>query len=262
MILSKFFPADPKRISPKERKHLLSCGMNWCGRCKKALPCEKFHKNQSYCILCNNISRQEYFDRYPGIEQEIINRSVEKHKEKRRAYARAYANKHKEKRRFLSKERTRLHPEYKRDYERRRRQDPLYRVKQRISGHVRRVGIIGKNGRSLKFTGTKSLEDFCAKLAVKCDDKNWFKSRDYHIDHIWQIHWFKISEENWEDVCYLVNNHGNLRPLKISENLKRKDFDFSPLLEEDFPKYQPYLKPEIAEMITDYFSSQKKCNAF
>lgn len=249
------FKIKKSKIAPKEQKLLAENGYRWCPKCKKALEVCNFHKGQGYCVPCNDISRDEYFLRYPTKKKEIMDKSVEKHKEKRRAYAREYANIHKEKRNFLSLERTRLHPEYKRNYERKRREDPLYRVKCRISSHVRRIGVIGKNGRSLKFIGVVNLQDFCDKLAKKCGNPNWFKSSEYHIDHIWQVNWFVITEENWQEVCYLVNNHSNLRPLKISENLTRKDLDFSPLKKEDFPKYESYLKPEIREKIKDYFNN-------
>ena len=255
MIPFDFSPKSPKRISPNERKLLLSNNLNWCPRCKSVLPCDKFHRGQSYCAPCSNVVKQEYFDRHPGIKKEIMNRSVNKHREKRIEYSRRYCSEHAEKRREYSRMRTRLFPEYKRNYERNRRaNDPLYRVKERISKHVRRVGVIGKNGRSLKFTGTKSLEEFCQKLALKCGDENWFKNKDYHIDHIWQIHWFSISEANWEEVCYLVNNHENLRPLKISDNLRRKDFDFSCLKREDFSKFSPFLKEDVRKMIEEHFN--------
>lgn len=250
------FSVKKSKIVPKEQKLLSEHGYCWCPRCKKALLMESFHKNQAYCIECNDAAKGEYFERHPNKKKEIMDKSVKKHRDKRNAYAREYHAKNRERESFLSRERMRLHPEYKRNYERNRRaNDPLYRVRCRISGHVRRVGIIGKNGRSLKFVGAESLQDFCNKLSIKCGDSEWFKSRDYHIDHIWQIHWFLIDDANWEEICYLVNNHSNLRPLKISDNLTRKDYDFSPLKKEDFPKYQPYLKLEVSKMIEEYFVS-------
>jgi hypothetical protein len=147
--------------------------------------------------------------------------------------------------------------EYKRNYEaERRKSDPTYRAYCKILSCVRRFSIKGKNGRSLQYIGVSSAEEFISILSEKSNNPNWMQD-GYHIDHIWQINWFDITDDNWSELCWIVNRHQNLRAVPSYENLTRGHYDFSPLCREDFEFYGPYLKKSIYDQIALYFQTCK-----
>lgn len=250
-------------ISKQEREVLKSCNFRWCPKCKNARPQNLFRVSkagniQPYCNPCQYNFNKEYFKENPELIRKYGHSNYWRNHE-------VYAQRRKERapiqrikeREYRKKNREHFR-EYRRKYEAHRRaNDPSYRAYCRLLACVRRFNMIGKNGRSLQYIGVSSADEFIQLMIDKSGNPSWLED-GWHIDHIWQIGWFEISEENWKDICPIVNNHTNLRPLSPSDNLTREHDDFSSLKEVDFEKYLPHLKPKFAEKIRMYFESTCK----
>lgn len=112
---------------------------------------------------------------------------------------------------------------------------------------------------SLFYTGCSSLEELICRLSQKTDNPNWIKHK-YHIDHVWQIHWFfDFLKENinndhlFEKALLAIHHHSNLRPLPSEENVNRSKKDFSPLLLEDYSKFKEFLNRDIINRLDSFF---------
>jgi hypothetical protein len=131
-------------------------------------------------------------------------------------------------------------------------------VKSRLRGIVKRI-VRGKIN-TFSLVGVESVHDFISKMNAKTDNKNWI-NENYHIDHIWQLHWFSdflvfnfSNKLSLLEVAKIINHHSNLRPLTRQENRLRKLDDFTPLKKDDFYLFQPYLNKNISKRIMDYFN--------
>jgi hypothetical protein len=129
--------------------------------------------------------------------------------------------------------------------------EPELKLIKNIRRMINRV-ITTKNQKSIYYLGVKSAEEFIELMNQKTSNKNWIQD-DYHIDHIWQVHWFSEAlKENAEKTCLMINHHSNLRPIRAEENLIRSKQDFDILKYEDFAKYKNYLNISILEEIKLY----------
>jgi hypothetical protein len=129
--------------------------------------------------------------------------------------------------------------------------EPEFKLIKTIRRMINRV-LTTKNQKSIYYLGVKSAEEFIDLMNQKTSNKNWIKE-GYHIDHIWQVHWFSEAlKENAEKICLIINHHSNLRPIQAEENLIRSKQDFSILKYEDFAKYKDYLNISILEEIKLY----------
>jgi hypothetical protein len=130
--------------------------------------------------------------------------------------------------------------------------DPTFKLTQRIRRIIRRT-LERKNSRSIDYIGVSNYEEFFKLLTDKCDNKNWSDEK-YHLDHIWQVHWFEDAlHKNPEHVSRIIHNHKNLRPISPSENFNRSKSDFTALNKEDFYIYEQYLNSDICKEIKQYF---------
>jgi hypothetical protein len=112
--------------------------------------------------------------------------------------------------------------------------------------------LFARDKKSIYYLGVKSAEEFIELMNQKTSNKNWIQD-DYHIDHIWPVHWFSEAlKENAEKTCLMINHHSNLRPIRAEENLIRSKQDFDILKYEDFAKYKNYLNISILEEIKLY----------
>lgn len=129
--------------------------------------------------------------------------------------------------------------------------EPEFKLIKTIRRMINRV-IATKNQKAIYYLGVKYAEEFIDLMNQKTLNKNWIKE-GYHIDHIWQVHWFSEAlKENAEKICLIINHHSNLRPIQAKENLTRSRQDFDILKYEDFAKYKNYLNISTLEEIKLY----------
>ena len=128
-----------------------------------------------------------------------------------------------------------------------------YRVKTQLRNAISRI-ISGRSGRrTLSIIGLSSLGEFIEKMDSICENSKWHED-GYHLDHIWQMHWFDFENHDPSELCSVINHWSNLRPYPPESNLTRKRLDFDPLKKEDFDKYKKFLKEDVALMIIEYFN--------
>jgi hypothetical protein len=129
--------------------------------------------------------------------------------------------------------------------------EPEFKLIKNIRRMINRV-ITTKNQKSIYYLGVESAEEFIDLMNEKTSNKDWIKN-GYHIDHIWQVHWFSEAlKENTEETCLILNHHSNLRPIPAEENFIRSKQDFDILKYEDFEKYKNYLNINILQEIKLY----------
>lgn len=108
---------------------------------------------------------------------------------------------------------------YSRERERIRRLDPAYRLKSRISVHVR-MAVKGKGGRSLETVLGYSIATLRAHLERQfTKGMNWdrFMAGEIEIDHILPVSFFKFETVDHPDfrVCWALSN---LQPMWARDN--------------------------------------------
>lgn len=235
--------------------------MKRCSKCQEEKSKNCFGKSRltksglySSCNDCRKKYREENKSFLKGKDAEYYNRV--KNSEKFIAKERKYYQDNKEIIKNRSSERYSKNKKHclelaKRRAKIRRATDPIFKLQLNIRRMILRV-IERKTQRSFSYLGVSSIEEFISLMDGKTDNQNW-KQDGYHLDHIWQIHWFSdFLLKDKESATLLINHHSNLRPLPQKENLKRSKKDFEPLLFEDFLKYKDFLNPEILEEILSY----------
>jgi len=134
--------------------------------------------------------------------------------------------------------------------------DPSFKLTQRIRRIIRRT-LERKTSRSIEYIGVSNYEEFIYLITSKCENLNWLEDK-YHLDHIWQVHWFEESlKKDPEKVSRIIHNHKNLRAIPPSENFNRSKYDFSILKEEDFQIYSEYLNVDIYNQIVKHFDCKR-----
>lgn len=173
--------------------------------------------------------------------------------EKRRLGKARYREKYREQ----LKERARKKMQYIKENE------PGKYIVQRIRNSICRFSKGRKSISAMDLCGVTDQYHFFREMDSKTDNPNWHKE-NYAIDHIWQVHWFEDfssnhhEDANFLDFLKLINHHENLRPLPFSVNGRRGFFDFTPLQQEDFEKYRPYLDGDIKRKIEWFFDHRDK----
>lgn len=217
---------------------------------KKLLEQEKKYRSKNPEKVKNYPSQQNEYKNQKRREKVALNpeAAAKKASEQRKERLR----KNPEKRLLINARRREIRAEKDKIYY---QNNPAAKIGKKIRSIVRRVKMGEKSKPAIYYTGTESTEDFLFKMTEKSSEKEWVKA-GWHIDHIWQIHWFDLNSDNWEEVCFVVNNHRNLIPSPPSENLSRGKFCFQKLDESDLAIYEKFLKPEIAKKIRDFFAQK------
>ncbi len=134
---------------------------------------------------------------------------------------------------------------------------PEKAVLKRMRHHFKRIIKGVKSSRSFAYIGISSFHEFISRLSSKTENPHWIRD-GYQIDHIWQLNWFDemIEIKNWaETISFVVHHHSNLRPLAKPINLIRSFYDFSPLKQEDFQKFEPYLNESVKLALLKYWEN-------
>lgn len=245
--------------------------MKTCSQCSEIKDINNFLYQRTICKDCGKLERREYYLKLRENPEKVakqreINRiKSAKNYENRKSYTKEWVANNKEKvaesKRIWSKKKRELDPNY---FTSKPKYPPSEFTKMgiRIRQSFRRLLNKVSSSTAFYYTGCSSMEDFIFGLSLKTENKNWIQD-GYHIDHIWQVHWFsKFFDENCsnEDIVdelnKIIHNLKNLRPLPASENLGRDDLDFSPLEESDFSIYKPYLNENIKNKLINYFTSK------
>ncbi len=251
--------------------------MKKCSLCQEEKPLSEFYKRlnglASKCKTCT----KKYNKERPLAEEQRKRsakkvRESEKHKEyRKRWYAanpdkkyyltRDLKKKNISEARYRAKNKDKIRAYHKARRIMMRENSPAKFLLDGLSQSVRHLSR-GKKSVSAAKLCSLSPEEFFSIINSKCDNPNWL-NENYEIDHIWQVHWFRdfackcSSGEEVEDLLKLVNRHENLRPLPFLENNRRSFLDFCPLLEEDLPKYEPFLNKNILEKIKYFFAHRE-----
>lgn len=249
-MFENFKPSLPSgRISKQEKLNLQACGKKWCSTCLTVKDESNFWKGQrSTCIECGKIKKREWEIKNPNWHKKYRALDPEKWKK----YRSEYMKKLRQENRNNFNERDKAwRKEWNKKY---RATSVVHKMRHRLTQSFRRF----KNGKGSKKTfdvlGVESLEHFITLMSSKTNNPNWLTD-GYHLDHIWQVHWFSQAYiQNPETVFALINHHSNLRPLSIQDNKGRSHTDFSPLQKEDFPKFTPYLNPDIRQKLEEFFN--------
>jgi hypothetical protein len=248
-MFETFKPSSASGILSKQEKlDLQAYHKAWCPNCQTVKDESDFWKGQRTCVECCKIKRKEWLAKNPNYAKEYKARDPEKW----RKYSTEHNKKFRQENREYYNERDR---KWRREWQKKyRANSPTYKIRHRLRESFRRF----KNGKGGKKTfdvlGVESLEHFITLMSSKTNNPNWLTD-GYHLDHIWQTQWFsQAAIQNPEIVFALINHHSNLRPLPAQENISRSHTDFSPLQKEDFPKFAPYLNPDIRQKLEEFFN--------
>lgn len=204
--------------------------------------CRKEYREKNKELLKSK--NKEYYDKIKNTE-EHKNKAKEyylKNRSKKIKYAKEYF----ERNRSEVINRQNVWSKRKQEY------DHSFKLTNKIRRIIRRT-LEGRKSKSIEYIGVSSVEDFIRIMTDKCDNKNWIAD-NYHLDHIWQVHWFSNSlKDNPEEISKLIHHHKNLRPIPKEENCNRPKNDFSCLDLSDFPIYEKYLNSNILENIKTHF---------
>lgn len=227
-----------------------SCINNW----HKKNPRKRTQKDKDYhANLRKTPENKEYMRQWRAKNRKEKKYHLTCDKEKKRLGAERYRAKNRE----AIKERARKRMQDIKDNE------PGKYIVQRIRNSITRFSKGRKSISAMDLCGVTDQYHFFREMNSKTDNPNWHKE-NYAIDHIWQVHWFEnFSLNHHEDTNFLeflklINHHENLRPLPFSVNGRRGFFDFSPLQQEDFEKYKPYLDEDIKKKIEWFFKHKDK----
>lgn len=235
-----------------------------CSKCKEILDDScfgacKITKSGLYsscndCRKAYRISNKEFIAKQNKKYYERV-KDTEAYKKREKEY---YSNNREEKikktRQYYRKNKRKVLDYQSKRKKEKMKTDPVFKLTCKIRRMIRRT-LERKNSRSIHYLGVGSYEEFFELMSKKSDNKNWLED-GYHLDHIWQIHWFSDAmEENPEKIAQIIHNHKNLRPLSASKNLTRLKTDLTPLSIEDYPIYKDILNENIKNEIENHFRS-------
>lgn len=212
--------------------------MKICGRCKRELPLDMFHKNRSrkdglswHCKDCSKeitFARKDKINKYNEEhrkEKSIYNKRYnDRHKEERAEKQRQYRKENKEKEKeYKIKNKERMAAYHKQYQNQRMANDDLYNFKQTIRSAINRSFKRRKLSKNYKTEEIVccSLEQlkehlhktFFANYGYEYDGKE-----DVHIDHIVPL----ATAETEDDVKRLCH-YTNLQLLKPKDNMQKSD---------------------------------------
>ncbi len=252
--------------------------MRCCSKCQQEKPLSEFYKKLNdlakHCKTCAKAwAKTHPYDKEKAKISAKKVRESEKHKE----YRKKWYEKNPDKKYYLTrdlKKKTVSEARYRaknkekiRAYHKARRimlktNSPAKFLLEKLSGSVRKLSRGKASISAAELCSVSSVEEFFSIINQKCDNPNWL-NENYQVDHIWQVHWFRdfalncLSEDQVVEVVKLINRTENLRPLPFLENNRRSFLDFCPLLEEDLPKYEPFLNKDILEKIKYFFAHRE-----
>tara|TARA_R110000851_G_scaffold323179_1_gene489663 strand:+ start:253 stop:948 length:696 start_codon:yes stop_codon:yes gene_type:complete len=206
----------------------------YCARCKEVKPRTEYYKNKRrhdglgvYCKPCEKEKRQQRLKTPEGkkVHYDYLRKWREENKEKSNEYARNWRENNAEtiKQRRTSEEGRR----YNREYNRMRRQDPVFRVRNNVSRQVshalfREEG--SKHGESVMKHLPYSPNQLKEHLEEQFDENmNWDNYGSYwHIDHIYphsKLPYDSMDHPNFGKAWAL----DNLQPLEAGENISKSN---------------------------------------
>jgi hypothetical protein len=108
--------------------------------------------------------------------------------------------------------------------ERQRRLDPIYRIKNNISRHIRKAINQHKGGRKWQSIVGYSLEELKKHLETTFKNgMNWNNYGQWHIDHIKPVDSFIIDKDNWLTIIKDIWSLNNLQALWAADNIKKSN---------------------------------------
>jgi hypothetical protein len=194
---------------------------SWCKVCIKEKDACKYANNKEELGLK---ARQRYKN---NREKNISRHKIyyENNKEKVRAYANKYYQENKEKEKERHKKYLLEHPTFARDVQRKRRQNPVYRLHASISSSIYSsllLNSLRKNNNTYKYTGKTAAElmeylETLFKEGMTRNNQGQGEGK-WHVDHIKPITAFDKQQENWIYECF---NYNNLQPLWSEDNISK-----------------------------------------
>jgi hypothetical protein len=218
--------------------------MKKCPKCKKEKDFNDFHKHKRSkdglacrCKECSLDDKKEYYEKnkekvrekvknYREANLEKVKETVKSHYEKNRDSLLEYKKKYhidtEERRKDLNfkwreENRDRI-KEYAKEYiSDKRKNDVLFKIKDRISGLIR-SSIVSKGYKKLHKTEIIlgcTITEFKNYIESKfVEGMNWDNHGEWHMDHKTPVSWAKNEIEIYE-----LNHYTNFQPLWNTENL-------------------------------------------
>lgn len=193
--------------------------------------------------------------------KETRSRNREKYSKKvKENYQKNRAKRIEDRKKWGEKNKSKISEYKKKSYLKLKETNPSKYIMRGLRSTISRVGKGSKLKKSLEYIGVSSCQEFVELMSQKVNDQSWFINSQYHIDHIWQLNWCEnflqdCCKEDLEKILSVFNHHLNLRPLSERNNLIRSHYDFSPLKQEDFQKFEPYLNESIKFALLKYWEN-------
>lgn len=210
--------------------------MKVCGRCKRELPLEMFHKNRSRkdglswhckdCVREISVIRKDKVKKYNAEHRnqksQYNKKYNEKHREERAEKQRQYRIENKEKaREYRAKNKEKMSIYHKQYQTHRMATDDLYNFKQKVRSAINQSfkrRKLAKNYKTEEIVGC-SLEELKIHLY-----KTFFNNYGYEYDGVEAVHIDHIiplvtadTEEKVIELCHFMN----LQLLKAKDNLEK-----------------------------------------
>lgn len=201
-----------------------------CTKCSIIKPLTDYHKNKKGKFgrqpRCKECLAEDFKERYPKYKRRMAESQrnyVLNNKEtiitKRREYYKKNRDNIAKTRRLWYNRTIEKRRAYEREYNKIRRQDPKYRVRQnfksRLVDAIRYKGSY-KSKRTEEILGctVKALYNYLESLFT--EGMSWDNYGEWHVDHI-----VPIAAAKTVDDVYKLNHYSNLQPLWAKDNLRK-----------------------------------------
>lgn len=191
---------------------------------KHCCKCKTEDQSKKYFVICQTKSSTCYRceDCEHAKRRATWKKNKHKHLEHNRLNNKAWYEKNRDLKKFKNKQWRLDNPEavrtYHREYERVKRQDPIYRLNQAVSSALRRA-ISDKGGRKWQTVLGYSTADLKAHLEKQFKGGiSWDNYGDWHIDHIRPISSFDFTKRGDFKMCWALSN---LQPLWAKDNISK-----------------------------------------
>lgn len=180
--------------------------MKECNKCNQIKPIQDFNPSKThkdgfmkYCKKCHRVQVKKNRSKYKEYDEQYAKNNWLKNK--------------------VNPEYQLKHREYQREYKRKKRQSPEYRLKENLRVYFYQT-VINKTNSIFKYLGCP-IEEFKLYLEKQFDENmNWENYGTYwEIDHVNPIETFNFSNETEIYHCW---NYQNLQPLTINENRTKR----------------------------------------
>lgn len=210
--------------------------MKICGRCKRELPLDMFHKNRSrkdgLSWHCKDCSKEITFARKDKIkkyneehrkEKSIYNKRYnDRHREERIEKQRQYRKENKEKEKeYKDKNKEKMATYHKQYQKQRMANDDLYNFKQTIRSTINQSFKRRKLSKKHKTEeivccSLEQLKEYLYKTFFENYGYEYDGKEDVHIDHI-----IPLVTANTEEEVIKLCHYTNLQLLKAKDNLEK-----------------------------------------